>query len=99
MTKLKEGSFYTLLMLLVDFFPKDKVNLFFLKLVFSVWKWKAFCNIQVTKKKMKELSLYLFSPTPFPLHCDGHNLSGGQFYVRFSNSFCVLQFADLKSLS
>lgn len=65
MTKLKEGSFYTLLMLLVDFFPKDKVNLFFLKLVFSVWKWKAFCNIQVTKKKNERVKLVPIFSNPF----------------------------------
>lgn len=85
-------------MSLVDSFPKDKV-------VSNVFLMSGNGKLFVTSswQKRKELSLYLFSPTPFPFHwCKKlwwSWLELGGFCVRFSNPFCVLQFADVKSLS
>lgn len=85
-------------MSLVDSFPKDKVvsNMFLMSgngKLFVTSSWQ----------KRKELNLYLFSPTPFPFHwCKKlwwSRLELGGFCVRFSNPFCVLHFADVKSLS
>lgn len=85
-------------MSLVDSFPKDKVvsNVFLMS-----GNGKLF--VTSTWQKRKELSLNLFFPTPFPFHwCKKFWWSWlelGGFCVRFSNPFCVLQFADVKSLS
>lgn len=85
-------------MVLVDFFPKEKVTCFFSCLLLISGNGKLFVISSWQKKK--ELTLHLFSPTPFPFRkLWWLQLDCGGFCVRFSIPFCVLQFADLKSLS